>query len=66
MNTPCPVRLTHCDFTYARPEYRPEGRRDLGPIFELVAEEYPPTPPPTPNPKQKAYFGKRRMKEADI
>lgn len=64
MNTPCPKRLTHYDFTYIADEYNPRGRRDLTPIFELVMEyEYPPTPPNTPI-SQKSYYGKERMIKA--
>lgn len=62
MNTPTPYRLNHFYIDY-EDEYNPIGRRDLGPIFELVLEE-PITPPPTPTKKigQKSYFGKQREK----
>lgn len=68
MTTPCPKRLTHFDFTYIPDDYDPLGRRDLTPIFELLADPdvCPPTPPPTPRKGQKAYYGKTRLIKADI
>lgn len=66
MNTPCPKKLTHYDFTLIEDDYHPRGRIELAPIFELAMEpELPPTPPPTPV-KQKSYFGKKRLPKADI
>lgn len=67
MNTPCPKRLTHYDFTYIADEYNPRGRRDLTPIFELClhSDVCPPTPPNTPI-GQKSYYGKKRVIKANI
>lgn len=64
MNTPCPKRLTHYDFTDIQNEYNPRGRLELAPIFELVKDVCPPTPPPSP--VQKNYYGRRRLPEAKI
>lgn len=56
MNTPCPKRLNHCDFLYVPSTYIPRSRRDLSPIFELVAEFN------LPELKQKSYCGKLRKR----
>lgn len=60
--TPCPKRLHHYDFMYSLDTYVPRSRRDLSPIFELVAEF------DIPELKQKAYYGKlrNRLPKADI
>lgn len=64
MNTPCPKRLTHYDFTTIADEYSPRGRLDLTPIFELCMDYCPPTPPNSP--VQKGYYGKKRLPKAQL
>jgi len=53
---PTPIKKLHHEYDiYAPTDYHPRGRRDLTPIFELVAEMC------QPQFKQKSYRGKKRI-----